>query len=287
VTVKRETLTNIWISPPRTPDRTTQLTAGAGRYFDISWSADGKILYASDANGSADIWQLEPDGTNQKQITTGGGRNYGPAASPDGRYILFHSNRSGTWQIWRMDRDGSNQIQITKGKEQSNWPAVSPDGRWIVYEHVGEGTLATLWRIPIDGGTPLRLTSEISMRPAISPDGKTIAYWQKDQKPGADWKIGLTPFDGSGPTRTFDVPQSPTPGNTSLRWTQDGTAIIYMDYREGVTNFWLQPVNGDAPKKLSEVANNQIYAFDVGRDGRFIFSRGLRSNDVMLISDIH
>jgi serine/threonine protein kinase/Tol biopolymer transport system component/tetratricopeptide (TPR) repeat protein len=287
VTVKRETLTNIWISPPRTPDRTTQLTAGAGRYFDISWSADGKILYASDANGSADIWQLEPDGTNQKQITTGGGRNYGPAASPDGRYILFHSNRSGTWQIWRMDRDGSNQIQITKGKEQSNWPAVSPDGRWIVYEHVGEGTLATLWRIPIDGGTPLRLTSEISMRPAISPDGKTIAYWQKDQKPGADWKIGLTPFDGSGPTRTFDVPQSPTPGNTSLRWTQDGTAIIYMDYRDGVTSFWLQPVNGDAPKKLTEVANNQIYAFDVGRDGRFIFSRGLRSNDVMLISDIH
>jgi Tol biopolymer transport system component len=186
-----------------------------------------------------------------------------------------------------MDRDGSNPVQLTNGKEQSNWAQVTPDGRWIIYEHVGEGSLASLWKVPIEGGTPVRLTAQLSMRASISRDGKLVAYWQKEQSPGALWRIAIVPTEAGGTIKSFSVPQSPTNGNTGLRWTPDGSSIIFMDYRDGITSFWAQPIDGSAPRKISEVANNQIYAFDVDRDGRYIFSRGLRTNDVVLITDSH
>lgn len=128
---------NVWIAPKDDFGRATQTTSGAGKYFDLSTTPDGKILYASDAEGNAQIWEMEADGTGQKQLTSGAGRNYGPAASPDRRYILFHSNRSdsiaGPWNIWRMDRDGGNQKQLTSGDGEKNFAQCSPDGKWVVY----------------------------------------------------------------------------------------------------------------------------------------------------------
>jgi eukaryotic-like serine/threonine-protein kinase len=284
LTVQRQTFTSIWVMGKGT-EQPSQITSGAGRYFDLSWTPDGKILYASDASGNADIWEIEADGTGQKQLTAGVGRNYGPVASPDGRYILFHSNRSGSWQIWRMNRDGNNPLALTGGKEESNWAQVSPDGRWVIYQHVGAGTLATLWRVSIDGGTPERLTNDLSMRPSISPDGKLIAYWQKEQTPNALWHIAVVPFEGGQPVKLLDVPQSTANSNAVLHWSQDGGSVIYIDLRNGVTNLLSQPLEGGAPKTLTNFNKDQFYAFDLARDGHLILARGLRTNDAVLIND--
>ena len=87
VTVQRQRLSNVWqVDPSRNE---IPVTRGAGRYFDLSWTPDGKVLYASDSSGSADIWEMDRDGTGQKQLTSGAGRNYGPAASLDGRIQSF------------------------------------------------------------------------------------------------------------------------------------------------------------------------------------------------------
>src|SRR5262249_41649122 len=176
LSIQQQTLTSIWMAPKGEFDRARQITSGAGRFFDLSWTADGKILYASDASGSADIWEMNADGSDQKQLTAGVGRNYAPVASPDGRYVVLHSNRSGNWQIWRMDRDGSNAVQLTSGNDESNWPAISIDGRWVFYQHTTGGA-AMIWKLPIAGGTPVQINTTLSMRPALSPDGKLVAYW--------------------------------------------------------------------------------------------------------------
>jgi serine/threonine protein kinase/Tol biopolymer transport system component len=284
LSVKQQTLTSLSIAPEGAPGDTTSITSGAGRYVDPSWTTDGKILFASDASGSADILEMEATGTDQRQLTGGAARNYGPAASPDGRHIVFHSNRSGKWQVWRMDRDGGNPVQLTSGAEESNWPAVSPEGRWVVYQHVGASALASLWRIPIDGGAPERLTDELAMRPAVSPDGTLIAYWQKEQAPNAPWRIAVISPEERRPVRVFDVPQSPTNGQTNVRWTRDGRAVLYLDYRDGATTLWSQPLGDAPPRKVHVFRNEPIYSVDVSRDGRLVFSRGLITNDVVLIS---
>jgi serine/threonine protein kinase/Tol biopolymer transport system component/tetratricopeptide (TPR) repeat protein len=285
LTVQSQTFTSIWLAPIKDPGRLTQITSGAGRYVDLSWTPEGTILYGSDASGTADIWEMNADGSNQRQLTAGAGRNYAPVASPDGRFILFHSNRSGVWQIWRMNRDGSSPLQLTNGKEGSNWPQVSTDGRWVIYEHIDSGKLPTLWRVPVDGGEAVRLTNKLSMRAMLSPDGKMVAYWEKDAEPNAPWRIGVINFEDGRPVSSFDVPQSAANGNSNLRWAQDGQGVIYIDFRGGVMNLFLQPLAGGVPEQLTKFTKEQFYSFDLARDGRLIFTRGLMTSDVVLISD--
>lgn len=285
LTVQSQTFTSIWQANVKDTGRLAQITSGAGRYVDLSWTPEGTILYGSDASGTADIWEMNADGSNQRQLTAGAGRNYAPVASPDGRFVLFHSNRSGVWQVWRMNRDGSSPLQLTTGTEGSNWPQVSPDGRWVIYEHIDAGALPALWRIPIDGGTPVRLTNKLSVRAMISPDGKMIAFWEKEAEPNAPWRIGVINFEDGQPVSSFDIPQSDANGNSNLRWALDGRGVIYIDFRDGVMNLYLQPLAGGAPEQLTKFTKEQFYSFDLARDGRLIFTRGLMTNDAVLISD--
>jgi serine/threonine protein kinase/Tol biopolymer transport system component/tetratricopeptide (TPR) repeat protein len=290
LTVQGQTFTSIWVAAKGDPNHPLQITSGAGRYVDLSWMPDGKILCASDASGTADIWEMEANGSWQKQLTAGAGRNYAPVASPDGRYILFHSNRSGVWQIWRINSDGNNPTQLTYDQEDSNWPQVTPDGKWVIYTHATEGGPTLLWKIPIDGGTASPLTRELSMRPSVSPDGKWIAYWTRDDAPNAPWRIGITPFDPEGTeedaaARSFEVTQSEADGMSSIRWTLDSRNIIYTDLREGVTNLRLQSIDGGPQKNLTDFTKDEFFAYDLARDGRIVFARGLTTSDVILIND--
>ncbi|HEX8149658.1 MAG TPA: protein kinase [Pyrinomonadaceae bacterium] len=282
--VQSQTLTTVFLAPAADYARTTQITSGAGRYVDLSWTPDGRVLFASDASGNSDIWEMAADGSGQVQLTAGAGRNYAPVSSPDGRYVLFHSNRSGAWQIWRMDRDGSNPVRLTQGEENSNWPQVTRDGRWVVYEHAGEGSRTSLWRVPIEGGTPERLTRDLSMRPSVSPDGRVVAYWHKEEKPGAPWGIALIPAEGGEP-RVFEVPQNEANGMSSIHWTTDARAFVYTDYRDGVTNLRLQPLDGGGPRQITNYAREIFYSFDISRDGRLLLANGLTTSDVVLFKD--
>ena len=287
LSVQRQTLTNIWLSQKNDIAHPVQLTSGAGMFFDLCWTSDSKILYASDASGNADIWEMAGDGSNQKQLTAGAGRNYAPVISPDGRSIVFHSNRSGRWQLWRMDRDGGNQIQLTNGKEESNWPEFTRDGRWLYFEHVDNG-VPTLWKISIDGGAPERITNFLALRPAMAPDGKSLAYWQRDSTPNAPWRIALMSLEQPAkPTKYFDVPQSIANGQSALQISPDQTNILFIDYRNGVSNLMSQPLDGGPTKQLTNFTKEQFYSFDLSPDGRLVVSRGIRTTDAVLISDRH
>ncbi|MCA1614865.1 MAG: protein kinase [Acidobacteria bacterium] len=283
--VQSQTLTTIFLAQAGDYERRAQITSGAGRYVDLSWTPDGRVLFASDASGNADIWEMAADGSGQVQLTAGAGRNYAPVSSPDGRYVLFHSNRSGAWQIWRMDRDGSNPVRLTAGDENSNWPQVTRDGRWVVYEHAGEGSQTSLWRVPIGGGEPERLTRNLSMRPSVSPDGRHVAYWHKEERPGAPWGIAVIPAAGGGPARVLEVPQNEANGMSSIHWTTDARAFVYTDYRDGVTNLRRQPLEGGEARQITNYTREIFYSFDLSREGRLLLANGLTTSDVVILRD--
>jgi serine/threonine protein kinase len=286
VSVQVQRLSNIWLAKGAKDYSASQVTPGAGTYYDLAWTPDGHLLYASDASGSSDIWEMKLDGTNQKQLTAGAGRNYAPTATPDGRYIVFHSNRSGTWQIWRMDRNGSNPKQLTFDSLDSNWPHVSPDSQTIVYHHLDANLTQTLWKIGIDGGTPVQLTNKLSLRPVISPDGKWIACWYYGEMSNQRIQIGIIPFAGGEATKTFDLTPNASAGwDSIIKWSPDGRAITYVDDYNNTDNIWSQPIAGGQSRQLTNFRDSQIFAFDWLRDGRLVFSRGFRTGDAVLIKD--
>ncbi len=287
VTMQMQRLSNVWVTPGRDARKAMPITSGAGRYFDMAWTPDGHLLYASDASGNADIWEMNADGTGQKQLTSGAGRNYGPTASPDGRYIVFHSNRNGTWNIWRMDRDGSNAKQLTNDSEDSNWPQVSPDGQWVVYQRAGNGALETLWKVSIGGGAAMALTDKVSVRPSISPDGKMIACWYWNEESDSSVGIALIPIDGGPPIKFLAISPTTVAGwFAPLRWTADGRALTYVESRAGADNIWQISLDGKKPVELTDFKSDRIETFNWSRDGKLVCSRGVITRDILMISDL-
>ncbi len=281
VTAQAQTLSNVWMMGGGKEAR--RVTSGYGRYFDLSASGD-KIVYASDASGRADIWSMDLDGSNQHQLTSNAQRNYSPSASPDGRHIAFHSNRTGTWNIWTMNRDGGDLNQLTNDANDSNWPVWTPDGKYIVYHHIGRNGYQTVWKIPAEGGTPAALTDRLSLHPAVSPRDGTVACWYAEDPADRKWQIALLPPNGGRPLRTFSFPSTASVDST-LRWTPDGRGITYADVRGGVSNIWLQDIEGGPPRNLVRFSGERVFSLDWSPKGELIYSRGLRISDVVLITD--
>jgi Tol biopolymer transport system component len=287
VTFQVATRSSLWLAPKGDPNGAKPIT-GSERplYRAVSFTADGRLLFPSTIGGAQDIWIMNADGTNPKQLTANAGVNTLSNPCPNARYIVFASNRAnnGAFNIWRMDMDGSNPIQLTFGSGEAG-PFCSPDGLWILYSSGGPDVLnakKTIWKIPIDGGEPVQLTKSPSNGPAISPDGTLFACWYK-QDAGAPWQIALVPLAGGPPIKLLAAPENHT---LWPRWTPEGQAISYISTsREGVSNIWSQPISGGPPKQVTQFTSETIDGFDWSRDGQLVCSRLHSAQDVILISD--
>jgi len=281
VTIQSDVAANVWVAPNGDAARAKQITTGSGRYDQITLVPDGRIVCVSLAGGSPDIWLMDADGKNSKQLTGDSGVNIFPAVSPDGKVVVFNSNRganAATFNVWRVAIDGSNPRQLTQG-EGEYFPSCSADGKWVVYSRFAEGQSLSLWKVPIDGGDPVQVIDRVAVKPVVSPDGKWIAF-QTSGAQGSGPKLGIVPFDTGQPLKLLDVKLA------QYRWASDSKSILYLDNTEGVTNIWSQSVDGGPPKQMSKFTNDQIFSFDWSPDGKTLAcSRGVVTTDVVLIKD--
>ena len=154
--------------------------------------AQARIAFASDRDGNWEIYVMDVNGENPRNLTNDPHDDRDPSWSPDGKRIVFFSNRDGhvmdgrpTSEIYVMDADGSNPQRLTKNRVHDRFPSWSPDGERIVFVSDRDGN----WEIYVmdaDGGNQQNLTnnphSDIS--PAwfnssfsISPFGKKFTMW--------------------------------------------------------------------------------------------------------------
>jgi Tol biopolymer transport system component/DNA-binding winged helix-turn-helix (wHTH) protein len=285
VTVQTDRAPNVWVAPSGDSAHARQITTGSGKfdgYYGVAWTPDGRIVYASVASGSWDIWTMNADGTGQRQLTVGARSNYGPSVSADGRRIVFVSNRAGgAFNIWRMDADGSNPLQLTHGRGE-NFAHFTPDGRWVVYATSGFGQTNAIWKVPVDGGEPVKLTDKPASWPFVSPDGKSFVCTYGGNDPFSAPKLAVISFGGGEPTKLFDVP--PT-FRANTVWMPDNRGIAFLDSRTGTTNVWMQPLSGGKPVQLTELNSDGIAAYDWSRDNRLVATRSVESTAIVLIRD--
>jgi len=283
VTVQTDRVPNIWVANASDASRARQITTGSGKfdgYYGVTWTPDGRVVYASVASGSWDIWTMNADGTGQRQLTVGSRSNYGPSVSADGRRIAFVSNRAGAFNIWRMDADGSNPLQLTRGRGE-NFPHFTPDGRWVIYATIGYGQSNAIWKVPADGGEPVKLTEKPASWPFVSPDGKSfVCVYGND--PFSASKLAVIPIDGGEPTKMFDLP--PT-FNANTVWLPDNRGIAFLDSRTGTNNVWMQPLSGGKPVQLTDFSSDGVAAYDYSRDNRLAATRSVESTSIVLIRD--
>ena len=152
--------------------------------------------------------------------------------------------------------DGSGRQQprpADAGRGNSNWPRRRRTGAGSSTSRRGEGSLTNLCTCPLEGGEPERLTGRLSRcaRPSrpTALDRLLVQGRSGRARRGAS---PLVPADGRRRPRTSStVPQNEADGISSIRWTTDGRALVYTDYRDGVTNLRLQPLAGGEARARS------------------------------------
>jgi Tol biopolymer transport system component/DNA-binding winged helix-turn-helix (wHTH) protein len=270
---------NLWVTTQNNLNQATQLTFGSGRYVGFSWTPDNKVVYASDTSGNFDIWKMNSDGSEPKQLTFEKGVDWYPVVSPDNRYIAFSSDRRGLTNIWRMEVDGANPKVLTSDPLGDRL-SFSPDSKWIVYSPTTE--TGNLWKVPVEGGASEPLTTVGFVRPVVSPDGKLIACNHYDAH-SSKWTVAVIPFAGGEPLQTFEFPMN-VDGLPPVRWTADGSGLVYINTIHDTSNLWVQPLSSGNPRQLTRLKEGRIYSFDWSRDGKqILLARGSIPSDIVLI----
>jgi len=87
--------------------------------------------------GTVEVFVMDADGSNKRQITRNGAANFAPFFHPNGRQIIFSSNVDSAdgrdFDLYLIDVDGSNLERITRAPGFDSFPMFSPDGRWLVW----------------------------------------------------------------------------------------------------------------------------------------------------------
>ena len=244
----------------------------------VSWSPDGKLVYASRTGEYWDIWITNPDGSENRQLTADAFIDREPSVSADGRYIFFQSNRAGNRNIWRMDIDGTDAKQLTQGNFVDSNPVGSADGASVFFTSERTGK-STIWKVGVDGGRPVQVTDQIAHAFTISPDGKSLAYFSENQ---ASPQLSIISFAGES-TKTLVLPRSVQP--FAFAWTPDGKSIAYLDNSAGILNVWSQSLAGETPKQLTNFKSEFINSFAIARDGKIAAFRLSATRDIVLIKD--
>lgn len=184
-----------------------------------------------------DIFAVDRNGMNMKQLTSEPGVDAEPAWSPNGDRIAYRhlDQATGYSAIWVMNADGSNKVKLTAALENAysmSAPSWSPDGSRIAFATVARsGSTSAIWTMNADGSDQQQRTSSVDgfdTEPTWSAGGSQIAFSrifagdreiailtlasgsvQRLSLPGAQWHPAWSP-DGShiafwqpaGPTLT-------------------------------------------------------------------------------------
>src|SRR5689334_20914448 len=94
----------------------------------IAGIAESKIVFVSSRSGSKEIWSMDYDGSNQRQLTHSGSVSLSPRISPDGSRIAFSSIAKGAWEITMYSTDLGRMVSFPRYGGTNLSPAWSPDG---------------------------------------------------------------------------------------------------------------------------------------------------------------
>ncbi|WP_285712087.1 amidohydrolase family protein [Erythrobacter oryzae] len=230
-----------------------------GLSWDVQprFSPDGtRIAFTSDRGGGDNIWVMNADGTDKRQVTKEDFRLLNqPAWSPDGRFIAakkhYTTERSaGTGEVWLYHVSGGGGVQVVERanerlQKELGEPVFAPDGSAIYYTRnttpgntfeYAQDSNAGIFAIEKHDLATGEVSTAVSgyggaVRPAPSPDGKEIAFVRRDKDQTQLWVKDIA----SGRERMIygkldlDVQETwaVTGVYPNMDWLPDSSAIVF------------------------------------------------------------
>ncbi|HET9436987.1 MAG TPA: hypothetical protein VFO64_02210 [Gaiellaceae bacterium] len=209
---------------------------------------NGKIAFTTSRDGNQEIYVMNPDGSDQTNLTQHPAHDASPAWSPDGSRIAFATSRHGgtNYEIYAMNADGSGLTRLTNNTWNDGSPSWSPDGSRIAFASNTASGISELFVMNADGSNPTQLTSNMDFEstPVWSPDGSKIAFGKNAYQGAAGWTgtdIYVMNADGSGATNLTQHPDV----DAQPSWSPDGSRIAFVSNRNGAATFGVHLMNAD------------------------------------------
>ena len=199
-----------------------------------------KIAFSSNRDGSWDIYIMNPDGSDQVNLTRHKASDFSPVWSPTGEHILFVSNRAGIYDLFLMDANGRNVRRVFRNLAHRIEPTWAPDGQRIAYHAAMPQWSIQTATIQGIGGVQVALAEIQGGNPSWSPDGEEIAFAAGERSR----RIYIVELS-SRAVRAFLPNQQPwmygpawSPDGTKLafswlKWGVGGRAAIFVANRDG------------------------------------------------------
>ena len=250
--------------------------------YDVGpqWSPDGrKILFMTGRHGDFDVYEMNADGTAQRNLTADYDKSDGaPVWSLDGHTIAFSRRIEGKDQIFVMDSDGSNLKRVTHNSANNGSAAWSPDGSKLIFQTDQDGNWE-IYTISVDGELA-QLTDDAAddLSPDWSPDGTRIAF---SSNRNGKQHIYVMNADGSSLAQITNSPAE----DTEPAWSPDGGRIAFASQRDGNKDIYVMNADGNNATRLTDdpgIDSSPRWSID----GRILFTsnRGGRA-DVYVMDD--
>jgi len=238
----------------------------------------GYIVYRAPKTGSDALWKVAADGTAMELWNGVNGRVAGaPAIAPDGQRLAFSVQARDRTQLYVMNSDGTGTRRVAEELDVRGAPAWSPDARWLAVAANRNGE-PHLFKIPVDGGSPVPLVTGYSTDPIWSPSGQFLVYSGADV--GTTFPVKAVGADGA----LHALP--------NLVLTRGARRLVFLGENRLVVmkgdishqEFWSVDLDTGRERQLTALRRGSVISdFDVAPDGReIIFDRTRDESDIAI-----
>jgi Tol biopolymer transport system component len=227
------------------------------------------------------LWRYQ-DGQAVEIWNSGDGALFEPpAVSPDGRHLVIVLRRQGRLHLEIVSADGAERQALTEAIDVRGAASWSPDGKWVSTggnDANGPG----LFKVPVEGGAPVRLIAGLAFNPVWSPDGSLIIY----DGPNANQASPVRAVGADGAPVELP-PIRVRIGGERCRFLPNGKALVYMQGVLPSQDFWLLDLATKKSRALTHLSSlASMRTFDITPDGKQIVFDRLRDNSDIVLIDL-
>jgi Tol biopolymer transport system component/tRNA A-37 threonylcarbamoyl transferase component Bud32 len=239
------------------------------------------LFYLSSLGAGDGLWRLRDGQATEVWKGADGALLETPAVSPDGGRVAIVLRRSGKRQLHLLSSDGAELQPIAEGIDVQGTSCWSPDGKWIVTGGSGADGPG-LFKIPLEGGPPVRLVAGPALNPVWSPDGSLIVYAGTNVRTFAPL-LAIHPDGTNVALPQINVRRL----GERVRFLPGGKSLIYMQGLLTSQDFWLLDLASMKSRPLTRLQNRAtMRTFDVTSDGKEIVFDRLRENSQVVMIDL-